>query len=123
MLITLQHLFCFIIDYVIYFKQILCGKEETFDEIGDLFETWYQRMITQLTFVHPTISAASLAEEADHFMVSFQGHEDMTILDSILLAILQRDTRKVCVSRVHFQVTKPTFHVLFVCFFIIFMCR
>lgn len=74
--------------------QILCGKEEAFDQI-DLFETWYQRMITQLTFTQPTINAASLVDEAERFRSTFEGQDDLTALDAILLAVLRRDTRKV----------------------------
>jgi len=73
---------------------VLSGREEVFDELESLFETWYQRMITQLTFVQPTISATSLAEEAVRFKASFQGEDEQTSLDSALMAILRKDTRK-----------------------------
>lgn len=54
-------------------------------------------MITQLTFMQPTISASSLAEEADHFMASFHSQEDTTFLDS------QKDTRKVIYLQILFS--------------------
>ena len=76
--------------------QILCGKEEAFEKIGDLFETWYQRMITQLTFTQPTISAGLLSDEAERFLANFVGLDELTALDATLLAVLRRDTRKVC---------------------------
>ena len=79
---------------------MLSGEEEAFDELGYLFETWYQRMITQLTFVQPTISTTSLADEADGFMAAFQGEEQPTSLDSALMAILRKDTRKVCMQHI-----------------------
>lgn len=75
--------------------QIICGKEESFEKVGDFFETWYQRMITQLTFTQPTIGSTSLGDEAEHFRNSFEGLDELTSLDSTLLAVLRRDTRKV----------------------------
>jgi hypothetical protein len=78
--------------------KILCGKEESFGKVGDLFETWYQRMITQLTFTQPTIGTASLGDEAEQFVAGFIGLDDLTSLDSTLLAVLRRDTRKVSIA-------------------------
>lgn len=74
---------------------MLSGAEEVFDELEFLFETWYQRMITQLTFVQPTINTTALADEAESFMTAFQGDEGPTSLDCVLMAILRKDTRKV----------------------------
>ncbi|XP_032790646.1 nuclear pore complex protein Nup85 isoform X2 [Daphnia magna] len=75
--------------------EILCGKEEAFEKVADFFETWYQRMITQLTFTQPTINAASLGDQADPFLAAFTGFDDLSSLDATLLAVLRRDTRKV----------------------------
>ena len=77
--------------------QILCGHDEVFDELGHLFETWYQKMVTQLTFTQPALNAASLSDEAENFLAKFQSiHENvLSSLDIALLAILRRDTRKV----------------------------
>ena len=77
------------------FCQILCGKEEAFEELDYLFETWYQKMLTTLIFTQPTINSISLAEEAERFLENYQGVNEVTSLDMILLAILRRDTRKV----------------------------
>ena len=89
-----------ILEFLIH-SQVLSGREEVFDELESLFETWYQRMITQLTFVQPTISATSLAEEAVRFKASFQGEDEQTSLDSALMAILRKDTRKVFTNSFH----------------------
>lgn len=75
--------------------QIFCGKEEVFLRLDALFETWYQRMVSELIFTQPTISAGALADEAERAMTIFRRHEQATSLDSTLLAILRRDTRKV----------------------------
>lgn len=77
------------------FCQILCGKEEAFEELDYLFETWYQKMITTLIFTKPTINSTCLAEEAERFLGNYQGVNEVSSLDMILLAILRRDTRKV----------------------------
>lgn len=52
-------------------------------------------MIAQLTFTQPSLSIASLSDEAERFLSTFQDKEDVTSLDIVLLAILRRDTRKV----------------------------
>jgi hypothetical protein len=51
-------------------------------------------MVSQLIFTNPTISSGSLADEAERFMAVFRQGE-ATALDSVLLAILKKDTRKV----------------------------
>ena len=51
-------------------------------------------MVSQLMFTNPTISSGSLADEAERFMAVFRQGE-ATALDSVLLAILKKDTRKV----------------------------
>ena len=53
-------------------------------------------MITQLTFTQPTISAGLLSDEAERFLANFVGLDELTALDATLLAVLRRDTRKVC---------------------------
>lgn len=75
--------------------QILCGKEEAFEDLDGLFETWYQKMITKLAFMQPSISATCLADEAERFLSNYQIQNEVTSLDTILLAILRQDTRKV----------------------------
>ena len=66
--------------------------------MGDLFETWYQRMFTQLTFTQPTISTVSLGDEAEQFFAALIGLDELTSLDATLLAVLRRDTRKVSIA-------------------------
>lgn len=73
----------------------MCGKQEAFEHNSDIFETWYHRLITQLIFTQPTINATSLGNEAGHFLATFMAKEEMSSLDTTLLAVFHKDTRKV----------------------------
>lgn len=69
-------------------------------------------MITQLTFSNPTISVSTLAEDASQFLADFQSNDQATVLDSILLAILRRDTRKVITQLFCFLYLEVQEHVV-----------
>lgn len=60
-----------------------------------MFETWYQRLFTQLIFQQPTITGSILAEEAENFLTSLNPHKLYSPLDATIIAALKRDTHKV----------------------------
>ncbi|EEC11981.1 hypothetical protein IscW_ISCW009772, partial [Ixodes scapularis] len=66
--------------------KILMGDEDTLYELRKLGETWYNYLVTKVTYTRPTIGRQLLAELAEECLSAFGEGEPTALLDDILLA-------------------------------------
>lgn len=75
--------------------KILCGDKEVFEEIRELCGNWYKMMVSRLLYSDPCLTVTSLADIAKECIDICIATNDMTQLDTILLAVLEFDLGQV----------------------------
>ncbi|XP_029832878.2 nuclear pore complex protein Nup85 isoform X2 [Ixodes scapularis] len=75
--------------------KILMGDEDTLYELRKLGETWYNYLVTKVTYTRPTIGRQLLAELAEECLSAFGEGEPTALLDDILLAAFRLDLQQV----------------------------
>ena len=68
-------------------------------ELSDLFETWYQLMVSILLYTNPAVKYFELASAANESLMLFNGSRvQPSQLDNIILAAVDCDAHQVCRS-------------------------
>lgn len=75
--------------------KILMGDKDTFRNLRELCKTWYNYLVTLLTYTRPTDEPHMLADLAEDCLAAFGGLEATRGLDSILLAAFRFDLPQV----------------------------
>ncbi|CAN7985040.1 unnamed protein product, partial [Ixodes hexagonus] len=75
--------------------KILMGDEDTLRGLRKLGKTWYNYLVTMVTYTQPTIGRHLLADLAEDCLSAFGGVEATGLLDDILLAAFRFDLQQV----------------------------
>ncbi|KAH6933720.1 hypothetical protein HPB50_017686 [Hyalomma asiaticum] len=75
--------------------KILMGDKDTLRNLRELCKTWYNYLVTLLTYTRPTDEPHMLADLAEDCLAAFGGLEATRGLDSILLAAFRFDLPQV----------------------------
>lgn len=75
--------------------KILMGDEDTLHRLRNLGKTWYNHLVTMVTYTRPTIGRQLLADLAEDCLSAFGGVEATGLLDDILLAAFRFDLQQV----------------------------
>lgn len=75
--------------------KILMGDEDTLHKLRNLGKTWYNHLVTMVTYTRPTIGRQLLADLAEDCLSAFGGVEATGLLDDILLAAFRFDLQQV----------------------------
>nr|XP_037280962.1 nuclear pore complex protein Nup85-like isoform X1 [Rhipicephalus microplus] len=75
--------------------KILMGDKETLKNLRELCKTWYNYLVTLVTYTRPTDEPQMLADLAEDCLTVFGGLESIRGMDSILLAAFRFDLPQV----------------------------
>lgn len=75
--------------------KILMGDKETLKNLRELCKTWYNYLVTLVTYTRPTDEPQMLADLAEDCLAVFGGLESIRGMDSILLAAFRFDLPQV----------------------------